>query len=207
MSEKTIILDYGHGGIDTNGIYTTAPSKQSMVNGAMVHEGVLNRKVGGMLKDMLEWNGYKVVETVKRCDSTDLSLGKRIRKVNSTKNAVLVSIHHNASLSHKGRGFEIFTTKGQNNSDILAESIADSMQETCEKRYGLKCRFDHLDGDKDKEAMHYVTRKSIHPATLVECLFFDNEEDMKLHNNPEFLASQVSALYYGITNYIEDTQG
>lgn len=40
---KQIVIDCGHGGIDKNGKYTTAPAKQAKVDGKMMYEGVLNR--------------------------------------------------------------------------------------------------------------------------------------------------------------------
>lgn len=204
MNDTTIILDYGHGGIDATGRYTTAPGKQAMVSGVMVHEGVLNRRVGGMLHHLFTWHGYTVKETVKANDAKDVSLADRVRIMNSIPKAIVLSIHHNAS-NGKGRGFELFTTKGQNKSDLLAESIANTMQPVCE-RYKLPTRWELIDGDRDKEVDHYVTRKSIHPAVLLECLFFDNAEDMKLHNNKEFLTNQVAAIFYGTINFLKQNK-
>jgi N-acetylmuramoyl-L-alanine amidase len=201
----TIVLDYGHGGIDKDGNYTTAPSKMAKVNGKWVYEGHWNRIIGGSLHHMLSWNTdhkLKIVETVKANDPRDLSLGHRIRVGNKETNAVFVSIHFNA-FDGKARGFEIFTTRKNNNSDVLAEFIADRVDNLPADFQSYKMRFDESDGDKDKEADHAVTKNSIHPAVLVECGFFDNEDDLALFNDEEFRGKFIIALYRGIIDYVE----
>ncbi len=199
---KTIIIDYGHGAINEDGIYTTAPSKQAMVNGVMIHEGVINRDIGHKLYHALKDEGYNVAETVRYDDPTDVSLGERVRIANTYDNAILISIHCNA-FNGKAHGFEIFTTRKQNKSDILAECIADRLEPFEEK--GLVMRFDETDGDKDKEADHYVTKYSKHWATLVECFFFDNAGDLELYANKEWLKDFIEALRDGIIDYINGT--
>ena len=201
----TVILDYGHGGIDSDGNYTTAPSKMAKVNGEWVYEGVLNRTIGGMLYHLLKWDWkrkLKVVQTVAADDPRDISLAQRVRKCNAESNAIFVSIHCNASPNGVGEGFEIFTTRGQNNSDILAECIAEEIGKL-KGNNALRMRYDLTDGDLDKEADHYVTRKSIHPAVLVECLFFDNAKDLEKFNDLKFRQAFVAALYHGIVRYID----
>ena len=47
---KNIILDFGHGGIDENGNYTTLGKKHTFPNGETAYEGVINRRIGGMLR-------------------------------------------------------------------------------------------------------------------------------------------------------------
>lgn len=195
-----IILDYGHGGIDKDGNYTTAPSKMAKVNSEWVYEGVLNRMIGGMLYHLLKWDGYNVIQTVRADDPRDISLRHRVRVANSVDNAIFISIHCNA-FNGKAHGFEIFTTRRQNNSDILAEYIATEVAEL-RPQYPLRMRFDLSDGDKDKEQDFYVIRKSKHPSVLVECLFFDNEKDMEMFNDLKFRQDFVAALYKGIVNYV-----
>ena len=180
---KNIILDYGHGGIDSNGKYTTAPSKMfKFDNGDIAYEGVLNRQIGGLVERLLKClkPDLNVLTTVQESDPKDVSLYERVQFANkfNKKETILVSIHSNASTSHKARGFEIFTTKGFTKSDILAEKIANRVQELYNK-IDLKLRFDTSDGDKDKEVDFYVLRKTTMPAVLLECLFFDNKEDFK----------------------------
>lgn len=199
---KNIILDFGHGGIDSNGIYTTAPSKMyKFSNGDIAYEGVLNRQIGGhvltCLRSHLDLN---VVTTVAETDPRDLSLSWRVRVANSydPKETIFISIHNNAG---GGEGFELYTTKGVTKSDKLAESLANNMERTF-KLYDMKLRYDFSDTDKDKEVDFYVLRKTKCPAVLLECGFFDSRSDFDKLKDPLFQAHLGSFIYTGIIEYI-----
>ncbi len=203
---KNIILDFGHGGIDQNGLYTTAPSKMfTFSNGETAYEGVINRQIGGLLEIYLKaHNELNIITTVKASDSRDLSLKYRVGVANKyyPNDSIFISIHSNASESHRARGFSIFTTKGHTKSDRLATCIGESV-ETYYKDLDLKLRFDfYLDNDLDKEADFYVLRKTKCPAVLLECLFFDNYEDYQRLINPEFQKELAWKIYLGIIDYL-----
>ncbi|MCA9750210.1 MAG: N-acetylmuramoyl-L-alanine amidase [Romboutsia sp.] len=204
---KNIVLDFGHGGIDNNGHYTTAPAKMfKFPSGEIAYEGVINRQIGGILYHLLQSNHpeLNIEYTVKPDDPRDVSLGYRVRVANKypASNTIFVSIHSNAG-GGKGRGFEIFTTRGITKSDKLAEDIANEVEKLY-KNVGLKLRYDFSDGDKDKEADFYVIRKTNCPATLLECLFFDNVEDYSFLKNPKFQQELAFAIYNGIINYVKN---
>lgn len=202
---KNIVLDFGHGGIDKNGNYTTAPAKMfKFPNGELAYEGQLNRLIGGHLYTNLRThNELNIVTTVAEDDPRDLSLSYRVRVANSlpVKETLFVSIHCNASASHRGTGFEIFTSRGTTSSDYLAEDIADSVEDLYE-HIGLNLRYDFSDGDKDKEADFYVLKKTKGTAVLIECGFFDNYDDYKHLKSPEFQCALAQRIYRGILKYI-----
>lgn len=203
---KNIILDFGHGGIDKNGKYTTAPNKMhTFEDGVVAYEGVLNRQIGGHIYTCLRAHqDLNIVCTVKEDDPRDISLSHRVRVANSfnPKNTIFVSVHCNASPNHNASGFEIFTTKGLTESDSLAESIATSAEHALAK-VNLRTRYDLSDGDKDKEADFYVLRKTKCPAVLLECGFFDFRPDFELLKDPFFQGDFGSLVYTGIINYIK----
>lgn len=205
---KNIVLDFGHGGIDKDGKYSTAPSKMfKFPNGDVAYEGVLNRQIGGLIYTHLRNHmDLNVVCTVKEDDPRDLSLGYRVRVANALpeKETLFISIHCNAG-GGKGTGFEIFTSRGTTKSDKLAESIADSVEGLYEE-VGLRLRYDFSDGDKDKEADFYVLRKTKGPAVLLECGFFDNPKDFTLLKDSEFQCKLAMGIYKGIIAYIEDSK-
>lgn len=197
---RKFTIDCGHGGIDKDGNYTTAPSKMAKVNGDWVYEGVINRTIGGVFGALLEWRGYshqdtKVKFTVHPNDSRDLSLQYRVRIANEDPTYDLISIHCNA-FNGNARGFEIWTSLGDTESDILAQNIFLAVKPVAEK-WGLPMRFDTSDGDYDKESDFYVLRKTKGRAVLVECIFFDNEEDLELIKTKEFFDEFIAALYHG----------
>ncbi|MEM9835098.1 MAG: N-acetylmuramoyl-L-alanine amidase [Bacteroidota bacterium] len=207
---KNIVLDFGHGGIDASGRYTTAPNNMFIhADGYAAYEGQLNRQIGGLVEMFLHWHRPQVniVSTVDPFDSRDLSLAWRVRVANQYKasETIFVSIHANASPSRAGRGFEIFTTRGTTKSDRLATLIGESVQRYYNE-VNLKLRFDFgRDGDLDKEVDFYVLRKTRCPAVLLECLFFDNVEDIKFLRNPQFHKELAWHIYLGIMAYVQET--
>lgn len=204
---KNVILDFGHGGLNPKGEYTTYPNKMyKFKDGVVSYEGVLNRQIGGHVYTCLRYHSnINVVCTVKEDDHRDISLSHRVRVVNSfnPQETLLVSIHCNASESHKASGFEIFTTKGVTKSDRLAEGIASSVEHLYNK-LGVKLRYDLSDKDKDKEVDFYILRRSKCPAVLIECGFFDNKKDFNFLNDPLFQANLGSFIYTGIIKYINE---
>ncbi|WP_299531833.1 N-acetylmuramoyl-L-alanine amidase [Ulvibacterium sp.] len=206
-SIKNIVLDFGHGGIDKSGKYTTAPNKMfKFPNGEIAYEGFLNRQIGGLTEIYLRSNhpNFNIVTTVKAIDPRDLSLSYRVKVANQLPplETIFISIHCNASKHHNASGFEIFTTKGVTKSDALATSIGNRIKPFYDK-LNLKLRFDFdSDGDLDKEVDYYVLRKTKCPAVLLECLFFDFYQDFILLKNPEFQKELAWHIYQGILNFL-----
>ena len=201
---KNIILDFGHGGLDKNGTYTTRGKMHKFNAKEIAYEGVINREIGGLVQAYFRSSKpeLNIVTTVAADDPRDLSLSYRVRVANryNPKETIFISIHSNA-FNTKAHGFEIFTSKGVTKSDALAEFIANEI-EPFYKKLDLRLRYDFTDGDKDKEVDFYVLRKTRCPAVLLECLFFDNYEEYKLLTNPEFQKELAWRIYRGILKFI-----
>lgn len=163
------LLDPGHGGI-INDIYQT-PGKRSPIwpDGRQLFEGEFNRNIVKRLSEKLVANEIDFINLVN--SERDISLGTRVRKANviykKDHRALYLSIHGNAG---GGTGWEIFTSKGQTRSDLLATRFFYAM----ERQFpNMKFRFDNSDGDPDKEADYFVLRKTAMPAILTENFFMD----------------------------------
>lgn len=200
-----IVIDPGHGGIDDNGNYTTYPHKMyKFDNGEVAYEGVLNRAIAMEVMRHIDANpNLNGIYTVDPEDPTDMSLRSRVKVANrlSSKNTIFVSIHCNASPSHKASGFELFTTRGVTASDTLARNVILAV-EPLYKKNDMPLRYDWSDGDRDKEVNFYVLRKTKCPAILIEAGFFDFEKDFNLLKDPEFQVELGRLIYEGIANYI-----
>ena len=198
-----IILDCGHGGIDNNGNYTTAPAKMyKFSNGKVAYEGELNRQIGKRVGDYLEELCYPVQYTVQPHSPIDLSLRERVTIANklSSNNTIFISFHSNASAKHSARGFEIWTSKGETRSDILATYIG---EEIIDEFPLNRFRGDYTDGDLDKESNFYVLRNTKCPAVLLENLFFDNYADYLLLTSESFQKRLAWRICNGIIRYIK----
>jgi N-acetylmuramoyl-L-alanine amidase len=180
MSKYKWLLDAGHGGF-VNGHYVTAPKKMhKFSDGFTIYEGVINRQICNKLVKLIEGKyDHRLIHS----EVDDLSLQVRVSRADNefTKDSrcIFLSIHSNAG---GGKGFEIFTSKGQTKSDKIAQIFCEVYKKKFPEN---KFRNDLVDGDDDKEAEFYVLRKTDCPAVLVENLFFDNRQDA------EFLMSEV----------------
>lgn len=182
------IIDFGHGGI-INGEYTTAPSKMfTFDDGLTVYEGVINRKIGKYLSEMLTSVEHEILVP----EDEDISLNKRRQRLNTlyqkhNGNCFLVSIHCNAG---GGTGIEIFTTRGNTKSDYIAEVL----MKHASNEIDMKFRKDYSDGDSDKEA-NFTILMSAMPSVLTENGFMDRREDA------EYILSDIGQYQLALYHY------
>lgn len=177
---RVIILTAGHGGI-IDGKYQTE-GKRSPVwsDGSQYFEGVGNRQIREELAKMLKRDGIKVLYGNEGEKDTALEYRKNL--INSyckkygTANCLGIEIHSNAFKDPKANGYEAFTSKGQNDSDIVAEAYYDEMAKEFPE---LKARTDTTDSDRDKESYLYMTGKTACNYVLVENAFHTNEKECR----------------------------
>ena len=197
---RLILFDLGHGGVDPDtGKYVTAPNKQHFHHDfGWFYEGEWNRNLMKEIDQLFQDYNSKAKQTEQirynwfPYDHQDVSLRSRVLAYNEMTNAqsraVIISLHANASPDHNGRGFEIFTTKGETLSDQYATMIGEEFNADPVLVDSFKFRTDYAsDGDLDKEADFYVLKKAIAPAVLVEHGFFDNVEDAALLLNKDII--------------------
>ena len=195
MKNKTIVVDAGHGGV-INGIPQTAGKRSPDFGKGILYEGVTNRQISKKFIALLAKAGIPVIELVP--EITDISLGERVRRANKIKDGIFLSFHSNAG-DAGASGWEIFTTKGQNNSDIVAEAIFQEMKKAFPK---AKFRSDTADGDADKEEAFYVLKNINHPAVLIENFFMTNKEDYNILLSNEGQDKIAKAVFEAVKNVL-----
>jgi N-acetylmuramoyl-L-alanine amidase len=181
---KVVVIDPGHGDHD-GGAYGSYSKEKDIV-----------LKVSKLIAEIL--SPY-VTALLTRDDDTFLSLSTRPTISNNANANAFVSIHCNSADNENARGFEGFTTPGQNNSDKLANAIL--------IRYGaanptMPKRFDESDGDLDKEANFSVIRGTDCPSFLMELGFISNKDEENLLNNPSFQLDAANAIACGILDFL-----
>lgn len=193
-----ILIDPGHG-IDT-------PGKRSP-DGKFL-EYLWNRQIADLLLDRFMIMGIDASLVV--TETNDISLATRVQRVNricskvGASNVILLSIHSNAagdgSKWMSAQGWSCYTSKGETNSDVIAECLYDAFEaEFAEK----KIRKDMSDGDRDWEENFYVLQKSKCPAVLLENFFYDNREECAWMLQEETKRRIASAAVKGIIKYIK----
>jgi len=194
MSNYTWILDAGHGG-ERGGVYTTAPAKMHIFGDGMeIREGVINRAITKLLYQKLQREGINFALVYD--DVEDTPLKERVdiadRLYAKNPNCIYLSIHSNAG---QGKGFEVFTSKGQNKSDKVAYFFCEKYKEHFPY---FAFRADQSDGDADKEEDFYVLRKTDCPSLLVENLFFDNRTEAEYLLSKEGQEAIAECLFQSI---------
>lgn len=190
-------LSPGHGGLDPDGNYVTAPNKMFQHEEFTAYEGVINRGIVSKLAKKLKSQQISHYELT---GYDDFPLSKRVTNANHLQrmrgDVIYLSIHSNAGGGH---GNEIYTSNGQTKSDVIANVFG---KQFLRLRYpdgsSIKFRADKRDGDLDKESQFYVLRKTLGPALLVECGFFDNLKDAEFLVSEEGQEAYAKALYESI---------
>lgn len=181
------VIDAGHGGVDPKtGIYSTAPSKMfDHGNGVLVREGVLTRIVAEGVALAATNRGWDVVLTYdtvldwglsKRCQ-----IASRAATKEGVRKAIFLSIHYNAGPSaNLGKGWEIYTSPGQDDSDPVADVFYRHAQRMLP---WMTFRSDKIsDGDVDKEAKFFVilpSNNACHARVLTENGFYTDINEAK----------------------------
>lgn len=212
----TIILDNGHG--------VNTPGKCSPIkaDGTRFREYSYARKVVQEVSKKLKALGYDVY--ILTPEEYDVPLGARVNRANTyikskgASNCLLISVHNDAAGNTgswmSGRGWSAWTTRGQNNSDKLAECLYDAAEKYLQgnttygktfqgERIQKPVRKDLSDGDRDYEAGWAIIKGANCPAVLTENLFQDNKLDVSFLESQEGFDTICKIHVDGILDFIK----
>ncbi len=198
MKDKILFIDAGHGGIAPNGNYTTAPSKQHKFkqgfhNDGWFYEGVSNRRIAAEFIAQASRMGYLCIPVYHPYKDTSLStrtelannIAKRLKA-----DSLYISFHSDA-FDTTARGWTIYHHPNSRNGKELAENIAIEALPLCVD-YGVPGR------TPVRGANFHVLTYTNMPAVLIENLFFDNEQDAALLQDPTFCINLCNRILRGV---------
>ena len=171
---NTVVIDPGHGGRDRGAVW------------GGVRESNLNLAVAQDLEALLKKRGIRTVMT--RRSDVFVSLQRRAQIANAQRNAVLVSIHFNASTNTAVRGAETFYWGNQGR--ILANAI----QRRLAPRLQVRNRGIHRKG-------YTIMMQTRHPVVLVECGFISNPNERRRCVTRWYQQTAAKAIYDGLIAY------
>lgn len=178
---NTVVVDPGHGGRDSGGRGNKLVEKQLTLETAL--------KLG----EDLRGSGLRVVMT--RTDDRFYLLDERVALANRNRanNAILVSVHYNAS----GRGASgVVTFFWRTDSHGLAVRVQRALaQETGLKDIGVVRR------------RLRVTRNPDVPCLLVECGYMTNKSDAAKISQPAFRGRVAAGIARGILDQLAQGDG
>ena len=190
--DHNIIIDPGHGGVDGGATSCSG-----------ILESNINLQIAQKLNDLLQLLGMKT--TMIRSDDVSIytegrtiaakkisDLKERVRIVNSTENAVLVSIHQNYFSDSRYSGAQVFYADNDKSVE-LAKKMQDALVKTINKTSNRKVK---------KANGIYLMQHINCTGILVECGFLSNPtEDAKL-NDPLYQKKLSCVIASVMSNYI-----
>ena len=186
---KCVIIDAGHGGIDGGAVSCTG-----------VAESQINLSIAQRLNDMMHLLGintymirtddvsiYKSGNSIAAKKVSDLK--ERVRIVNETENAILISIHQNYYEDSRYYGAQVF----YNTDGTLAKELQSVFVKTVNPGSNRKAK--KADGV-------YLLQNVSCPAALIECGFISNDMEEELLRNPEYQKKLCSIIASVVSCYI-----
>lgn len=171
-----IVIDAGHGGEDGGAISCTGKS-----------ESGYNLQIALRLNDLLQLLGYDTVmirttdtsvytsgQTISQKKVSDLK--QRVRIVDRTYNALLLSIHQNTFPEEKYSGAQVFYG-GAQGSEELAKELQQELVSSLNPGSSRKA--------KQGKGI-YLLDKTSAPGVLIECGFLSNRQEEEKLRSPEY---------------------
>ena len=186
-SRRTVIIDPGHGGVDGGAISYTG-----------ILESKFNLDIALRLNDMLHLLGmetamirntdcsvYTQGETIAQKKISDLR--ERVRMINTTGNAIVVSIHQNTYPDGQYSGSQVFYSSTEGSMELATQ-----MQKQIQKCLtpGNNRKSKHASG---VYLMDHINCTGI----LMECGFLSNPEEERKLRDPEY-QKQLCAVIAGV---------
>ena len=200
ITNKTIVLDAGHGGIDSG---TSSDDKT-------IFEKDINLAITLKLKELIESSGGLVILT--RDDDSSLyeesgnkttrqkyneNLKNRKKIADESNADMLISIHLNYFTQSKYYGAQTFYPESNKDGKALASCIQNEFKRVVDNSNNrvIKPRNDL-----------YLLKDCKIPSALIECGFLSNEKEAKLLNDEEYQEKIAWAIYSGIQKYFDENE-
>jgi len=191
--KNTIVIDAGHGGED--GGATSCSGKL---------ESAYNLEIALKLNDLMHLLGNDTVmvrttdcsvytegDSIARKKISDLK--QRVKLVNETENAILISIHQNTFSDSRYSGAQVFYGREETSRE-LADELQQSLVQTLNP--GSSRRSKAADGI-------YLMQKINCPGVLVECGFLSNPEEEAKLRNPEYQKKLCCVIAASVGNFLD----
>jgi len=195
--DYVIIIDAGHGGID---------SGATGVNGTP--EKKVNLEIAFRLRDMLLQAGYTVVMTRDTDMSIHDSSAKTVRqqKASDLRNrlamtklyskSILISIHQNIYPSSSVTGAQVFYSPNNPESQIFAQII--------QNEFNSYLQLDGRSKVITKAGKNlYLFYNANNIAVLCECGFLSNADEEVMLNDPKHQEKIAFACFTGVVKYFD----
>lgn len=190
---NTIVIDAGHGGVDGGATSCTG-----------VLESNLNLQIALRLDDLLHLLGHQTVmirtddisvytegETIAEKKVSDLK--ERVRIVNDTENAILVSIHQNTFSDSRYGGAQVFYAATEGSRE-LAKMLQEGLVSTLNEGSNRICK--KADGV-------YLMKQIQACGILIECGFLSNPKEEALLRSENYQKNLCCVIASAISKFTD----
>lgn len=194
VGNVTIVIDAGHGGEDGgcegNGLVEKDLNLDiSMRLASLLREAgvnvVMTRETDILLYDKnSDYEGKKKVQDVRR----------RLEIATEQENAVLVSIHMNYFAETKYSGLQVWYSKNDSKSRILANLIQTEVKTTLQPNNKRSI--------KEATSGIFLLNNATFPSVLVECGFLSNTDEARALGDAEYRQALAKSIFDAIIKYI-----
>lgn len=198
VTDKTIVLDAGHGGIDPG----------AMNKDKTVLEKDINLQITMKIKELIEASGGNVIltrdkdvslyeegnnKTTRQKYNENLKNRKKI--IENSQADMFISIHLNSFEDSKYYGAQTFYPAGKEDGKSLAQMIQTELKRVVDNTNNREI--------KPREDL-YLIKENQMPSVLIECGFLSNENEAKLLADEEYQEKIAWAIYVGIQKYFNE---
>ena len=198
VTDKTIVLDAGHGGIDPG----------AMNKDKTVLEKDINLQITMKIKELIEASGGNVIltrdkdvslyeegnnKTTRQKYNENLKNRKKI--IENSQADMFISIHLNSFEDSKYYGAQTFYPAGKEDGKSLAQIIQTELKRVVDNTNNREI--------KPREDL-YLIKENQMPSVLIECGFLSNENEAKLLADEEYQEKIAWAIYVGIQKYFNE---
>lgn len=182
--EFKVVIDPGHGSIDTGASYHD------------LHEKDINLAIGKILGQELK--SVNIIPIMTRVedklymDSRNKDIAYRPRLARQQQADLFISIHTNKFPSSQPAGSQIFYKSSSTQSKELAQSIQQELAKLRPENNRALKRGDY-----------YVLNQSPCPAVLIEVGFLSNQDDRNKLTDQSYQKALASSIKTGIINYFQ----
>lgn len=197
ITQKTVIVDAGHGGDDGGAIG---------IDGTV--EKDINLDIALKLEKILKFYGFNVIMTrtqdVMTCDDGLDSLRKRkisdihnrFELMRKNPDAIFISVHQNKFEDSSQHGTQVFYSGNDERSKELAEAIQISVTLTLQRKNDRVVK-------KSGSGIYLLYHAKI-PAVLVECGFISNSDEVKKLKDESYRMKLAILIADGLLKYLSN---
>lgn len=197
ITQKTVIVDAGHGGDDGGAIG---------IDGTV--EKDINLDIALKLEKILKFYGFNVIMTrtqdVMTCDDGLDSLRKRkisdihnrFELMRKNPDAIFISVHQNKFEDSSQHGTQVFFSGNDERSKELAEAIQTSVTLTLQRKNDRVVK-------KSGSGIYLLYHAKI-PAVLVECGFISNSDEVKKLKDESYRMKLAILIADGLLKYLSN---